>query len=312
MPITIGGSISFCGRQLSADDIKLIRELVHDFKSLSLTQLASTICELLDWRRPNGSLKTRECFSFLQELFNRGWLEGLPELRVTAPKGARSMAVDQASQPQPQVSGSLQDLLPLQLQLITDKTDRHLFQQYLHRYHYLGYRVPVGAQLRYFVRQQQGDIVACLLFTSAAWKMAPRDQWIGWDDSTRAINLSLVVSQSRFLILPWIHVPTMASHILSISARQLPDHWRSRYSLRPLLLETLVDQARFPGTCYRAANWIQLGSTQGRGRMDRFALAQGSQKLIFVYPLTKHARRQLCQLQKGDHYEPSGDLRRPA
>jgi hypothetical protein len=308
MPITIGGSLSFCGQQLSADDLQLIRDLVHDFKSLSLTQLASTICELLDWRRPNGSLKTRECFSFLQELVNRGWVQGLPDLRVTSPKGARSIKVDQASQPQPQLSGSLQELLPLDLQLITDRADRRLFQQYLHRYHYLGYRVPVGAQLRYFVRRQQGDIVACLLFTSGAWKMAPRDQWIGWDDLRRRANLSLVVSQSRFLILPWVHIPTLASHILSMSARQLPHDWQSHYGLRPVLLETLVDQARFRGVCYRAANWIQLGSTQGRGRMDRFALAQGSPKLIFVYPLTKHARRQLCQSSKGDHYEPSRDL----
>ena len=308
MPITIGGSLSFCGRLVSADDLKLIREIVHDFRSLSLTQLANTICELLDWRRPNGSVKTRECFSFLQELSTRGWLEGLPELRVTAPKGARSITVDRASQPQSQVSGSLQQLLPLQVQLITDKADRHLFQQYIHRYHYLGYRVPVGAQLRYFVRRQHGDIVACMLFTSAAWKMAPRDQWIGWDDSSRCANLSLLVSQSRFLILPWIQIPTLASHILSISARQLAHDWQSHYSLRPLLLETLVDQARFGGGCYRAANWIQLGSTQGRGRMDRFALAQGSAKLIFVYPLSKHARRLLCQRQKGDHLEPSGDL----
>ena len=308
MPVTIGGSVSFCGRQLSADELKLIRDLIHDFRSLTVTQLASTICELLDWRRANGSLKTRECFSFLQELQSRGWIGGLPSLRVTSPRGARSVAVDQTSQAETELAGPLKDFLPLQLQLISDKSDRRLFQQYLQRYHYLGYRVPVGAQLRYFVRRQQGSVFACLLFTSAAWKMAPRDQWIGWDDPTRRANLSLVVSQSRFLILPWIRIPSLASHILSISARQLPDDWQTHYLVRPLLLETLVDPARFRGTCYRAANWIQLGYSQGRGRMDRYNYANGSRKLIFVHPLTRQARRLLCLPSKGDHHGTSPNL----
>src|SRR6266498_2566852 len=200
MPITIGGSISFCGQRLSADELQLIRQLVHDFTSLSISQLASTVCELLDWRRPNGALKTRECFSFLQELGKRGWLDPLPPLRATAPRGARSVSVEQCSDPQPQFSGPLAAVRPLQLQLLNDKAERRLFQQYLHRYHYLGYRIPVGAQLRYFVSCRQGRILACLLFTSAAWRMAPRDAWIGWDDQTRRANLSLVVNQSRFLI----------------------------------------------------------------------------------------------------------------
>jgi|SRR5436853_4842151 len=308
MPVTIGGSISFCGRQLSTDDLKLIRDLTDDFPSLSVTQLASTICELLDWRRPNGSLKTRECFSFLQELHRRGWIERLPVLRVTSPRGARAVAVDDSSQTETEVSGSLREFGPFQLQLITDKSGRRLFQQYLHRYHYLGYRTPVGAQLRYFVRYQQGSVLACLLFTSAAWKMAPRDQWIGWDDSTRRANLPMVVSQSRFLILPWIHIRLLASHILSISVRRLSDDWQSHYLVRPLLLETFVDPTRFQGVCYRAANWIQLGYSQGRGRMDRYNRAGGFQKLIFVYPLSRHARSVLCRPSQGDHDGTSGDV----
>lgn len=308
MPTTIGGSMSFCGRPLSGDDIRLIRELVQDFTSLSLTQLANTICELLDWRRPNGSLKTRECFSFLQDLLSRGWIEGLPALQVTSPRGPRTVRLDQDSEPEPELSGSLKRFLPVHLQLITDKADRQLFQQYLHRYHYLGYRVPVGAQLRYFIKCEPSRVLGCLLFSSAAWKMAPRDAWIGWDNPTRQVNLRLVVSQSRFLILPWVRIPSLASHVLSVSAHQLAGDWESRYLARPLLLETLVDPTHFAGTCYRAANWIEIGMSKGRGRMDRYSRANGSHKLIFVYPLARHARRLLCEPLIGDHDDPSGDL----
>ena len=299
MPATIRGSIYFCGNELSAEDLGLIRQIVGDFPALSIWELAGTICELLDWRRPNGTPKTRECFSFLQQLRERGWLDQLPTLQVTCPRGPRAARVDQTTDLRTAVTGSLGDYLPLQLELITTRTDRQLFQQHLQSHHYLGYRVPVGAQLRYFVRSQQGKLLACLLFTSAAWRMAARDKWIGWDDSTRSANLSLIANNSRFLILPWVRIPSLASHILSMCARQLPDDWQSRYRLRPVLLETLVDQAQFAGTCYRAANWIEVGATKGRGRMDRFNDADRPIKLIFLYPLLKHARRVLCQAPNG-------------
>lgn len=296
MPTKIGGSVSFCGRELSADELDLIRQLVADFPALSLWQLAATICELLDWQRPNGSLKTRECFSFLQQLEARGWLRRLPALRITAPRGSRSVALDEDCEPQTPLSGSLKNHLPITLQLITQRADRRLFNQYLQRHHYLGYRIPVGAQLRYFARRRDESVIACLLFTSAAWKMAARDSWIGWDEATRRSKLGLVVNQSRFLILPWVQITDSASHILSLATRQLPRDWEAWYIKRPLLLETLVDPARFLGTCYRAANWIQIGSTCGRGRMDRLHQADGrAPKMIFIYPLARKARRLLSQ-----------------
>lgn len=296
MPIKIGEFVSFCGRELSADELNLIRQIVGDFPALSQWQLAATICELLDWRRPNGSLKTRECFSFLQQLEERGWLHLLPALRITAPRGPRSLPLDEESQARTPLSGSLKNYRPITLQLITQLADRRLFNQYIQRHHYLGYRIPVGAQLRYFARHRDGDVIACLLFTSAAWKMAARDSWIGWDETTRRSRLGLVVNQSRFLILPWVRIPDLASHILSLAARQLPGDWEAFYNKRPLMLESLVDAARFLGTCYRAANWIHIGSTRGRGRMDRHYKEDGrAPKRIFIYPLTRHARRLLSQ-----------------
>lgn len=308
MPVFTRGSIFFCGHELSVEELDLVRQVVLDFPSLTITQLAGTICELLDWRRSNGSLKTRECFAFLQQLREQGWLARLPDLQVTCPRGPRpSISVAQPIDNPSTVAGvagSLGDYLPLDLRLIDTRADRRLFQQYLQQHHYLGYKVPVGAQLRYFVFSRLGDPLACLLFTSAAWRMAPRDLWIGWDDPTRLAKLSLLVNNSRFLILPWVRVPSLASHVLSISASQLPHDWQAHYSVKPLLLETLVDPARFTGACYRAANWIEVGSTKGRGRMDRYSRVPGSPKLIFLYPLSRHARRRLALPVNGDIHEP--------
>jgi hypothetical protein len=290
--------ISFCGHQLSAEEIKLVRDIVHDFPALSQTELSRTICELLDWRRPTGALKDHECYLLLQHLKDRGWLSSLPALRGTPARGPRTVCLNHQSDPQSSLLGSVAAYAPLEFDLISDAAGRALFRQYIQRYHYLGYRVPFGAQLRYFVHSQRlpERILACLLFSSAAWKMAPRDRWIGWQDQARSLNLARIVSHSRFLILPWVEVSGLASKILSMVAQQLPEDWLSVYQVRPLLLESLVDPQRFSGTCYRAANWIHVGTTQGRGRMDRNQDVERHVKEIFVYPLHAHARELLCRI----------------
>jgi hypothetical protein len=202
------------------------------------------------------------------------------------------------SDPQSTVAGSITEYTPLEFDLISDAAGRALFKQYIQRYHYLGYRVPFGAQLRYFVRSQRlpERILACLLFTSAAWKLAPRDRWIGWNDQARILNLTRIVCHSRFLIFPWVEVSGLASKILSLASRQLPEDWFSVYQVSPLLLESFVDPERFTGTSYRAANWIPIGTTQGRGRMDRYENRQRHVKEIFLYPLHPRARELLCRI----------------
>jgi hypothetical protein len=288
-------AVSFCGRVLTAGEMDLVRQIIADFPNLSQAELAHTICELLEWRRPNGKLKSVECVEWLQKVQSRTELPQLPELRVTKPRGAHRFAADALADPRPALRGRLADYQPLQLKLIDEPADRHLFQQYIQRYHPLGYRVPYGAQLRYLVRTPAQDVLACLLFTSAAWKMAPRDTWIGWSDPERRANLPLLVNNARFLILPWVEVPHLASHILALAARRLPADWLAAYAVRPVLLETLVDRP-YSGTCYRAANWIPVGQTQGRGRMDRTHQAQGSHKDILLYPLEARWRPRLCQI----------------
>jgi hypothetical protein len=302
MPTTI----AFCGRPVTQDELGLIRDIIHDFPALSLAELSKTICELLEWRRPSGGLKNHECRLFLQQLKDRGLISSLPELRASTWQGTRKINLDASSEPEAPAMLSLDACLPLALDLISDCDGRNLFRQYIQRYHYLGYKVPYGAQLRYFVRSRplSNRIVACLLFTSAAWKIAPRDHWIGWSDQARKCNLPRIVNNSRFLILPWIQVPHLASKILSLAAHQLPDDWLDVYRVRPVLLESFVDPERFSGTCYRAANWIHAGTTQGRGRMDRKQDVERHVKEIFLYPLHSRAREMLCQLQQSTNTRP--------
>jgi len=295
MPVTIGGGLSFCGEELRADQIELIRQVTSDCRGLALTELAHTVCEVLDWKRANGNAKGRECYLFLQSLHERGWLPWLPAPRPRA-RHPHQTQVTAASDPQPACEGRLRDWLPVDFELVETDASRKLLEQYIHRYHYLGYRVPCGAQLRYLVRAGQAPygVLACLLFTSAARRMAPRDQWINWSDRTRRQHLAKVVNNSRFLILPWVKIPNLASHILSQASEVLVGDWSARYAVEPVLLETLVDRSRYIGTCYRAANWTSVGLTQGRGRMDRSGQARGESKEIFLYPLRRDWRRQLC------------------
>jgi hypothetical protein len=296
MPVTIGEGLSFCGHALTDSELGLIRQITREFANLALTELAATVCELLDWRRPNGGIKSRECYLFLRELHRRGWLPWLPTPQPRRRRAVRSAPAAEPIPPSRLLCEPLEYYRPLCLQLIEDAEQRRLFRQYLDQYHYLGYRAPYGAQLRYWVRAAQPDLppLAALLFTSAAWRMAPRDRYIGWSDAARQANLPRIVNHSRFLILPWTRIPHLASHVLARAARQMPHDWQLRYGVEPLLLETLVDATRYRGVCYRAANWVEVGMTQGRGRMDRTHSAPLVPKHIFLYPLHRRWCQSLC------------------
>lgn len=290
--------VTFCGRSFSVADLELVRQITSEFASLGVTEISRTICELLEWKRPSGGLKNIECRRLLEGLRDQGLLR-LPELLHPGARRPRQIRHNAGGDPQPEIHGSAGEFEPPRLEVVRGgrSPDNTLWKEYIDRYHYLGYRVPVGASLRYLVRSRQNPevVFACLLWSSPAWKMAARDQWIGWSAEQRARNLQLIVNNSRFLILPWVRVRGLASKILSHCARQLPGDWEQLYGYRPLLLETLVDAGRFRGTCYRAANWIELGVTQGRGRMDRHHEAhQRAPKRIYVYPLCRKVEQRLC------------------
>jgi hypothetical protein len=285
--------VTFCGRTFTAQEVELMRVVAHDCAGLAVTEIARTVCELLEWKRPNGGLKNHECRQLLERVQAEGVLR-LPALRKLGGRGPRRVEVSQPRfEPEP-VECAARECEPLELALVEGERESRLWREPMERYHYLGCPVPFGAHLRYWVRNHQREL-ACLLWTSPAWKMKPRDEWIGWSDEQRKRNLQAIVNNGRFLILPWVRVKGLASKILALSARQLPQDWHRHYGHRPLLLETLVDADRFRGTCYRAANWIYVGRTTGRGRMDREHKADGQAiKDIYIYPLVRDARQRLC------------------
>jgi hypothetical protein len=285
-------SVTFCGRTFAASEMELMRCISLEFSALGVTEIARTVCELLDWRRPGGGLKNHECRQLLERLAAEGLLK-LPAVRQTGGRGPRRADIFGSwREPEP-VECAARECEPLELVRVEGKQESRLWREQVERYHYLGCRVPFGANLRYWARNRDREL-ACLLWASPAWKMQARDAWIGWSDQQRQRNLQSIVNNSRFLILPWVQVKGLASKILALCARQLPLDWEIRYGSRPLLLETLVDTARFHGTCYRAANWIYVGKTTGRGRMDREHKSHGqSVKDIYVYPLIHQAQQQL-------------------
>ena len=195
------------------------------------------------------------------------------------------------------VEASLAELRPLQWQVFSARQPQaRRFNAYLARYHYLTYRSAVGENLGYLVQDRQGRDLACALFGAAAWKIQPRDTFLGWTASERQAHLGRVVNNSRFLILPWVRVPELASHILGRMARRLANDWRAHYGHPVVLLETFVERERFRGSCYRAANWIYVGQTQGRTRQDREWRIRAPVKDIWVYPLQANFRKQLCHV----------------
>jgi len=287
---------SFAGQEVASPELELIREVIGTCSGVSRTELAKTVCELLGWRRPNGSLRALECREYLERLESCGYLQ-LPEKRRRRPFGS-STRIPQTRQGEPGaiLRGSVEELGVITLEEVRDAEARRMFRELVGRYHYRGYSVAYGAQLCYlvFASRPEQRVVGCVRFSSPAWRMAARDGWVGWDEPTRARNLQRVVNNSRFLVLPWVQVRNLASRMLSQAARQVAVDWRERYGVEPVLLETLVDGERFSGTCYRAANWIEVGETAGRGRMDRAHRRHGAAvKKVFLYPLVRDAAQRL-------------------
>ncbi len=282
----------YSGRAFDAQAIEKIRTLIQAHPGTSRQQLSYRVCEVFDWRKPDGSLKEMSCRVALLRMHRDGLIE-LPAPRHKV-NPCRSFARRTAqTQPEAPLEGVVHALVGLRLEVV-DRTSSALWNEYMDRYHYLGYKPLPGAQLRYFAFAGE-RLVGLLGFGAAAWKSGPRDEWIGWNRVQRHRHLSGVVNHARFLMLPWVRVASLASKLLSMAARMLPMHWEGRYGYRPVLLETFVERARFSGTCYRAANWTCVGETQGRGKLGDHRLGQVPIKTVWVYPLAKDFRGRLSQ-----------------
>jgi len=288
------GAERFCGREVKAETLSEIREIVDSCSGLSRTELANTVCELWDWKRPRGGLKTVECRQFLEELDRRGLID-LPAGRNGRPRGVKTRVLrTDWGERQEILSGEVRQHEPITLHRVISKEQRDQWYEWIDRYHYLGYQVPFGAQVRYFIEYREGQRLGCFQFSSPAWKMAPRDRWIGWDEAQRKKNLQKIINNSRFLIFPWVQVKNLASMVLALAGRVVPRDWEAQYGIPVVLMETLVDTARYRGTCYQAANWLQVGTTTGRGRQDRGHARHGeAPKAIYVLPLISRFREAL-------------------
>jgi len=251
------------------------------------------------WKRAGGGLKARECLDLLERLEGQGFLK-LPVKKQSVSRSPRkNIVLAENGQPSAIVVGSIEEFAPIEVELVQSREQRLLFRELVSRHHYLGYAMPYGARLQYlaYVSRPCRQVVGCVQFSSPAWRMKVRDQWIGWDDATRGRRLQHVVNNSRFLVVP--KVRNLASMLLSWVLRRLRADWQRDYGVDPWLVETLVDRQRFHGGCYRAANWIELGETSGRGRMDRTHQRHGAEVKTLVYPLVKNAVHRLTNGQGG-------------
>ena len=293
---TITKAQHFFGREFTPDELSLVHEVVATCSGISRKELAYTVCELLDWKRANGKLKERECRDLLEHLESRGFLR-LPDKMATGScKPGKQKATGVGEWPYSMLAGSVGKYGPLSVEMVEKPDQRRLFKDLVGRYHYLGYAMPFGARLQYLVyTTSPRDLVACLQFSSPAWRLKVRDQWIGWDDAVRARRLQRVVNNSRFLVLA--QIKNLASKALAATLSQLGPDWKRHYGIEPWLIETMVDRSRYSGACYRGANWVMLGETAGRGRMDRRRERLGADvKTVLVYPLIKNAA---CRLAAG-------------
>jgi hypothetical protein len=283
----------YCGREFSAQEIQAIRHLIEQQPGLRRAALSRKLCELFGWVQRNGQLKDMTCRVALLRMQADGLIT-LPASRMSRPRSRAHFPPTPATDAQTALVQPVHELAELTLRRPADTTASRLWNEYIARYHYLGYTPLSGSQLRYNVFA--GDrLVALLSFGASAWKLAARESFIGWHEPQRRCNLQLVVNNARFLILPWIQSKGLASKILALAARQLPHDWDQRYGYRPVLLETFVESARHRGTCYKAANWIHVGQTTGRGKKCPVHEAVIPVKDIWLYPLRKDFRATLCR-----------------
>lgn len=282
------------GRNLHESDFAEIRCLIAAHPTWSRRRISVELAEAWNWRTGTGRLKDMAARSLLLKLEQRGWITLPPRRRKASRRLPIEPELPLEDGSQTLISAKLAELTPIALQTVP--TGHPAFSRYLAHHHYLGYRGPVGENLAYLVQDRRGRDLACVLFGAPAWKVAARDCFIGWDHALRPRRLHLLTNNTRFLILPWVRVPHLASHILGRVIRRLSADWQAKYAHPIHLVETFVDRERFRGTCYRAANWTCVGQTQGRSRQDRARTLHVPVKDVYVHPLTPRFREELCRV----------------
>lgn len=278
--------IRYCGREFTLHELELMRVLIKNNPQFNRMRLSKEVCRMFQWLKPDGELKDMSCRVAMLRMHEDGLIILPPPTKIKRP--LKKIKFTSATQQQNPVLSPINLLPQLRFEMVT-KANSALWNEYIERYHYLGYTPLPGAQLRYFIYAGE-QIVALTGFSAAAWQTAPRDQFIGWNHEQRKKNLHLITNNARFLILPWVKSKNLASKILSLSARYIPDDWEEKYNIRPVLLESFVEKKRFTGTCYKAANWRLCGQTKGRGKLGPSGKISVPIKDVWLYPLDKNFR----------------------
>lgn len=289
--------IKIQGRTLTHGDLDYISALIKDNPDWNRTKISREICTAWNWQTPYGQQKDMACRSMLLKLERRGLIK-LPATRRGCNNSNRKFRQPVLHETYP-IEGRLSDFTPLKVKVVKQRDERDLFSTYMNLYHYLGLKTVVGENLQYIISSRNDVPLACMLFGAAAWKTQPRDHFIGWKPEARKKNLYLIANNHRFLILPWVRVKFLASHILSVILKQLSDDWLVKYHHKIFLAETFVECDRFKGTCYKAAGWKTVGETKGRGKDDINNEYKLPVKHVMVYPLCKDFRQSLTNENHG-------------
>lgn len=292
------GNLSFresryCGRCFTEADLEIIRRIIGQ-PDLYPTRaaIARAACTALGWLRPDGRGKDMSARVALLRMHRDGIITLPPPRHATAP-GQRRPKLSPASEPGSPVVGTRADLGVVSLSRVENRRDSRLWNEFIERYHYLGYTPLPGAQIRYFIKGG-GHLLGALGLGASAWTVGSRDRFIGWTTAERKAHLQFVVNNARFLIFPWVQVKNLASSVLSLLARQIGRDWNELYGFEPVLLETFIDSGRFNGTCYQAANWLWVGQTQGCGKMGKNRRQTSFRvKDVYLYPLAPGFRQVL-------------------
>ena len=285
-------TLRYRGRTIDEADMVFIRQLIAEHPTSSRRALSKTLCEAWGWVQPNGVLRDMVCRGLMLELHRQGRIE-LPPVRKRPPNNiVRRKAPQRVEVDASPLRGPLRALRPLEFRQVRRTPEEPLFGALIEQYHYLGYTQPVGEHLKYIIYNGFRP-VACFAWSSAPRHLGPRDRFIGWSADARRRNIRGVAYNTRYLILPWVEVPHLASHLLGRMARMLPGDWQRVYGHPVYFAETFVDPARFRGTCYRAANWVDLGWTTGRGKDAPTKRPNRSLKQVLGYPLTRRFRERL-------------------
>ena len=295
MPKEVTDGAVWGDRRITLQELEAARQTVRLCSGLSRQELAQTICEHWGWVTASGSHKVTACLKVLEEWEHQGLLRLPGKRRMTrwSTDQACGAVPTQRTNPGAPLVGALSEVGPVRLEVVQGRDASQLWNEYVDRYHYLGYRQPVGCFLRYFIQSPAG-LLGCVLMAGAAQAIQARDQWIGWESHRRQQNLPWVINNTRLLIFPWVRIRHLGSQVLGQLARGVGPDWQGRWGYGPLLMETFVDPVQFPGTCYQAAGWIELGRTTGRGLPRAGGVYQSTPKIIFVKALDDDFRERLC------------------